>query len=83
MFLRDLLIVFGVLIGVIVLLIMMAVGYERFVIPQYLYHKSKSFDAEREMIAMYGEDAAWMANPAKSFDAEAEGGFLGKTMKFY
>jgi len=83
MFLRDLLIVFGVLIGVIILLWSCKCVYERFVVPQYLYHKSKSFDAEREIIAMYGEDAAWMANPAKSFDAEAQGGFLGKTLKFY
>ena len=64
---------------------------EAFTIPEYLHHKSKSFDAEAEMIARYGPDGAWMANPAKTFSAEAQGvamnglagGFIAKTLKYY
>lgn len=60
---------------------------------EYLNYKSKSFDSEKQMINMYGEDGAWMANPSRSFDSEYDGvlqangdisgGFLGKTMRFY
>ena len=58
----------------------------------YLDHKSKSFSAEAQMIATYGPDGAWLANPTKSFASEKSGmeqtgslsgGFLGKTMKYY
>ena len=48
--------------------------------------------AEAQMIATYGPDGAWLANPTKSFASEKSGmeqtgslsgGFLGKTMKYY
>jgi len=68
--------------------------YEKFYgAPQYLNHKSKSFDAEREMINRCGLDGAWLANPSKCFDCETSaidqaggdisGGFLAKTIKYY
>jgi len=60
---------------------------------EYLKHKSKSFSAEKQVIQMYGEDGAWIANPAKTFSTEIDGiiqsngningGFLAKTRKFY
>lgn len=66
-------------------------GVERFVdlsLPQYS-HKTKSFDAERQM----PPELAWSAQPSKSFDAEREAlvasggnlnaGFLAKTIKYY
>lgn len=66
---------------------------ETFDVPQYLHHKSKCFDCEKEAIARYGHDGAWLANPAKSFDAEVDAvaqnsgaldaGFLAKTIKYY
>lgn len=66
---------------------------ERYQVSQYLHHKSKCFDCEAQMIALYGESAAWLANPAKSFYAESEAvaqhdedigaGFLAKTLKYY
>lgn len=49
------------------------------------FHKTKSFDAERQMPS----HLAWIAQPAKSFDAETEAlrqnanGFIAKTIKFY
>lgn len=62
-------------------------------IPEYLKHKSKCFSCEKQAINEYGLDGAWLANPAKSFDAEREGviqsngdisgGFLAKTIKYY
>lgn len=65
---------------------------EGYTTPQYMHHKSKCFSCEAQAIAMYGEDEAWRANPAKSFDAEREAvavtgdpasGFLAKTIKYY
>lgn len=62
-------------------------------VAQYMHHKSKCFDCEADMIDRHGEDGAWMANPSKTFSAEADGiaqaggdlsgGFLAKTMKYY
>jgi hypothetical protein len=62
-------------------------------VPQYLHHKSRCFSCEKDMIDRHGPDAAWMANPSKTFSAEQDGirqangdisgGFLGKTMKYY
>lgn len=60
-------------------------------IPEYMNYKSKCFSCEAQAIAMYGEDEAWRANPAKSFAAEREAveqggpanGFLAKTLKYY
>lgn len=66
---------------------------ETFEIAQYLHHKSKCFDCEKQAINTFGPEGAWMANPAKSFDAEVEAvaqqsgaldaGFLAKTIKYY
>jgi len=88
---RSILIVFGILFTVMLMLWLVKHMSESFV-PQYLFHKSKSFDAERQAIAMYGEQGAWTANPSKTFSAEAQGvemadhiqgGFIGKSVKFY
>lgn len=59
----------------------------------YLYNKSKCFQCEREMINRCGADAAWMANPSKTYTAEVDGiiqnngdiagGFMGKTVRFF
>jgi len=60
--------------------------------PEYLNHKTKSFDSEQQMIAQYGLDAAWQGQPTKCFSCENDavkqkgdisGGFLAKTMKYY
>ena len=66
---------------------------ETFDVAQYLHHKSKCFDCEKEAIQKYGPEGAWLANPAKSFDAEVDAvaqqsgaldaGFLAKTIKYY
>ncbi len=60
-------------------------------IPEYLKHKSKSFDAEREMIRRCGIDSVWRSQPSKMYSAEQQGvdmygeagGFIGKTLKYY
>lgn len=62
-------------------------------IPEYLKHKSKSFDAESEMIRRCGIDGAWKSNPTSCFDCETSavdqadgdirGGFLAKSIKYY
>lgn len=60
-------------------------------VPEYLNHKSKCFDCEADMIARYGIDGAWLANPTKLFATEQQGvamdglrgGFIGKTMRYY
>lgn len=60
-------------------------------LPEYLSHKTKSFDAEKEARLMYGNEGAWKSNPTKSFDSESQGvamnglsgGFIGKTIKYY
>lgn len=59
----------------------------------YLDHPSKCFDCEKDIIRRYGEQYAWKAQPAKSFDAELEAisqsggdpsaGYLAKTLKYY
>ena len=60
----------------------------------YLGYKTKCRSCEIDMIRRYGtEDAAWMANPSKSFDSEIEGirqtggeisgGFLGKSIRYF
>lgn len=77
----------------LLLIVKVSIDIKESFLPEYLSHKSKSFDSEREMINRYGENAAWMANPTKSFDSEIDGvrqaggdisgGFLGKTMKYY
>ena len=71
---------------------MLLYSKREYFVPEYLNYKSKSFDSERQIINMYGEDAAWMANPSRSFDSEPDGvmqkrdtsgGFIAKTMKYY
>lgn len=61
-------------------------------IPQYMNHKSKCYDCERDIINRLGKDQAWRAQPSKLFSTETagiaqtgkiSGGFLGKTMKYY
>lgn len=59
----------------------------------YLGYKSKCFSCELQMRQMYGDNAAWMANPSKTFSAESDGirqangdiagGFLGKSIRYY
>ena len=59
----------------------------------YLGFKTKCISCENQMRQMYGNDAAWMANPSKTFSAETDGirqargdiggGFLGKSMKYF
>lgn len=65
--------------------------YEKY--TSYTDHKTKCFDCETDVIKRCGVKAAWMAQPAKSFDAEREaisqtdgrieGGFMAKTLKYY
>jgi len=78
-----------VLTGIKVILILK----ETFAIPEYLRHKSKCFDCENEVIAKYGPQSAWLANPTKGFDDEKDvvlrnngdisSGYLAKTIKYY
>ena len=64
---------------------------EYFDVPEYMKHKTKSFDDEKYFINMYGEDAAFLGQPSKSFDSERQGidmyglkgGFEGTTLKYY
>jgi hypothetical protein len=60
-------------------------------LPEYLNHKSKCFDCEKQARLIYGDDGAWRDQPTKSFASELQGfdmygeigGFIGKTMKYY
>ena len=60
-------------------------------IPEYLKHKSKCYDCETDIRQRYGEESVWRAQPSKMFSAEQqgvdmygeEGGFVGKTIKYY
>lgn len=66
---------------------------ETFDIPEYMNHKSRCFSCENDIRQRYGENAIWMANPAKTFSAEIDGirqaggnvkgGFLAKSIKYY
>jgi hypothetical protein len=58
----------------------------------YMNHKSKCYDCEKQILQTMGPSYVWMAQPAKSFDAEREaviqskspeGGYLAKTIKYY
>ncbi len=51
--------------------------------PVYMNHKASCFDCERQMLDMYGPDEVYKAQPSKSFDAESQDGYLGKTLKYY
>ncbi len=79
---------------IVVLLLIFKVSWdikEKF--STYLDHPSKCFDCEKDIIRRCGEEYAWKAQPAKSFDAEYEaiaqyegdprGGYLAKTLKYY
>jgi hypothetical protein len=82
-----------VFICIVVLLIAKVAFDIREKYTSYLDHKSKCFDCEKDMIQRCGEKCAWMAQPAKSYDAEREavlqyggdisGGYLAKTLKYY
>lgn len=61
---------------------------------EYLRYSSKCFSCESDIIRRYGTaDAAWMANPSKTFSTEWDGvaqkngdisgGFIGKSLKYY
>ena len=88
----ELLVLFTVVLILVVIKVKLDIK-EMFQVAEYLYHKSSCFDCEKDMINRYGQDAAWMANPSKTFTAESDGiaqangnisgGFMGKTVKFY
>lgn len=85
----KLLILFVILL--IATIIKIAFNIKELFVPQYLSHKTKSFDAEREARMMYGDEGAWLGQPSKLYSAESqgvaqyglEGGFIGKTLKYY
>ena len=76
---------------VILVIIKVLLEIREHFVPEYLYHKTKSFDDEKYFINLYGEDSAFRGQPTKSFSAQNEGvlrngeigGFAGTTMKFY
>lgn len=84
-------------IWIFIVLVLLMIGIailkvkERFSQPEYLSHKAKSFDAEKQMRQTYGDDGAWLGTSTKSFASEQQGvaqnglagGFIGKTMKYY
>lgn len=78
---------------IIILLILKVVFdiTEKF-IPEYLHHKSKCYDCEKDILQRYGPNAVWMAQPSKLYSAEQSGiyqkddisgGYIGKTIKYY
>ena len=80
-----------ILITILLIIKVSLSSYERY--TMYLDHKTKCFDCEKDIIKRCGPEYAWMAQPAKSFDAEFEAikqaggepsaGFLAKTLKYY
>ncbi len=50
---------------------------------QYMNHKSKCYDCEKQILATEGPDNVWKAQPTKSFDSEKQNGWLAKTIKYY
>ena len=60
-------------------------------VPEYMKHKSKCYDCEKQYINMYGVDGAWKGQSSKSYAAEKQGveqnglagGFIGKSIKYY
>lgn len=61
--------------------------------PQYLNHKTKCFQCEKQMLSEVGDQGVWFAQPSKLYDAEQDGiaqaqndlsgGYTGKTVMFY
>lgn len=84
-------VVIFILITVLLIIKVSLVSYEKY--TTYLDHKSKCFDCEKDIIRRCGPEYAWIAQPAKSFDAEYEAiqqaggdpnaGYLAKTIKYY
>jgi hypothetical protein len=76
---------------VILVIIKVLLEIREHFIPEYLNHKTKSFDDEKYFINLYGAQSAWRGQPTKSFSAQNEavlrngesGGFIGSTLKFY
>lgn len=61
-------------------------------VPQYLNHKTKCFQCEKQLLSDVGDDGVWFAQPSKLYDAEQDGiiqannqsgGYMGKTVMFY
>lgn len=59
---------------------------------QYLNHKTKCFQCEKQLLQDVGDDGVWFAQPSKLYDAEQDGiaqtrdlsgGYMGKTVMFY
>lgn len=75
----------------VLILLTFAFDIKETFLPEYLSHKTKSFDAENEARIMYGDAGAWLGQPSKLYSAESqgvaqyglEGGFIGKTLKYY
>lgn len=88
----ELIIIFSLLLILVILKTYLAIK-ETYGIDwdaEYLKHKGRCFDCEKQMINMYGKDAAWMGQQAKSFDSERDAvlqansnGFLAKTIRYY
>jgi hypothetical protein len=79
---------------IIVLLLSIKVALvvtEYFDVPEYLKHKTKCYSCETDIRKRYGMDAIWFAQPSKLYSGEQqgvdmygeEGGFIGKTIKYY
>lgn len=61
--------------------------------PQYLNHKTKCFQCEKQLLSDVGDEGVWFAQPSKLYDAEQDGitqannqvsgGYMGKTVMFY
>ena len=60
-------------------------------VPEYLKHKGRCMDCEKQFINMYGIDSAWRGQQSSSYDSEKQGvdmygeagGAIGKTLKYY
>jgi hypothetical protein len=73
-----------VILLVVVLIVMQFIPKETFFTPDYLNHKSKSFDAEIQVYQACGDRCALLlGQPTKSFDSERQNIELGKTIKYY
>lgn len=76
---KSLIILFAVLFVMVVLKVTLDVK-ETF---DYMNHKSKCYDCEKQILAMEGPANVWKAQPTKSFDSERQDGWLAKTIKYY
>lgn len=83
-------VVFFIVVFLLILLVTLSIS-EKY--TNYLDHKSKCFDCERDIINRCGVEYAWRSQPAKSFDSEFEAiqqadgnpnaGYMAKTLKYY